>query len=214
MTFPRLTRRGLAPALAALLLAPRALAAPAPVFPMRIGYARVGPEGFLYLRSTEQQAWARLQTRVGGLIDRLEPMQPSDMLGASAPVLDGGASCALVARQMATDAGYSHVILYATQDGRRLHEYDDNWVSNAFKKFDSEHMKYNRATGEAHLLDVGGGQPIVSVSTDAAPRDPLNLFDNNRNPEGEALAELTVELERRLQTLARAGYDAARSIAD
>lgn len=210
----RLTRRGLAPALAALLLAPRALAAPAPIFPMRIGYARIGAEGFLRLRSAEQEAWEQLRTRTGGLIEQIEPIQPGDMLGANAPVLDGGASCALVARQMGADAGYSHVILYATQDGRRLPKDDDNWVSKAFENFRSEYLKYNRATGEAHLLDIAGGPPIASVSADIAPRNPLDPFDNHRNPEAETLKALTVGLEHRLQSLARAGYEAQHSIAD
>jgi hypothetical protein len=214
MTLPRLTRRGLAPALTALLFAPRALATPAPAFPMRIGYTRIGAQGFLRIRSAEQQAWDSLRTRTGGLIDLIDPIQPGDMLGANAPVLDGGASCALVARQMAAGAGYTHVILYATQDGRRVPEDRDNWVSKAFENFRSEYMKYDRATGEAHLLDVSGGAAIVSVSADVAPRNPLDPFDNHRKPEAETLTALIVDLEHRLQSLARAGYEAQRSIAD
>jgi len=210
----RLTRRGIVAALVGAAVTPAAFAAPLLAFPLRLGYARVGPEGFIHLRSTEQQAWTKLQMRIGGLIESIEPIQPSNMLGAKMPDVDGGASCALVARQMAANAGFSHVILYATQDGRKIYEHQDNWFANAFASFRSEYLKYDRATGEAHLLDVLGGPAIASVAADAAPRNPLNLFDNHRNPEGETLASLTQSLERRIQDFARAGYEAQRSIAD
>ena len=108
----------------------------------------------------------------------------------------------------------SHVILYATQDGRKVYEHYDNWFAAAFASFRSEYLKYGRATGEAHLLDLSGGPAIASVSADASPRNPLDPFDNHRNPEAETLTALTIALERRLQSLARAGYEAARSIAD
>lgn len=219
MILPRLSRRGLLAAfcgasLSPVALAPAAYAAPAVSFPLRLGYARVSPSGFVPLRSKEQQAWTELQTRIGGLIDTIEPLPLKTMLGAQAPDIDGGASSALIARKLAADAGYSHVILYATHDGRRVYEHDDSWFSKAFASFRSEYLKYDRATGEAHLLDVSGGPAIASVSADASPRDPIDPFDNRRNPEAETLAELTFGLERRLQSLARAGYQAARSIAD
>ena len=210
----RLTRRGIVAALVGASVTPAAFAAPALVFPLRLGYARIDHEGFVHLRSKEQEAWTMLQTRIGGLIETIEPIQPVNMLGAGAPDVDGGASCALVARQIASNAGFSHVILYATQDGRRTYELGKNWFSRAFASFRSEYLKYERATGEAHLLDVSGGPAIASVSADAAPRNPFNLFDNHRNPEGETLASLTQSLERRIQDFARAGYEAQRSIAD
>lgn len=210
----RLTRRGIVAALVGAGVSPEALAAPAIAFPLRLGYARVGPQGFVQLRSAEQAAWGQLQTRTGGLIDSIEPIQPSDMLGAKAPELDGGASCALVARRIGAAAGYSHVILYATQDGRKSYDHDGGWISKAFADLRSEYLKYGRAGGEAHLLDISGGPAIASVSADIAPRNPLDPFDNHRNPERETLAALTASLERRLQSLARAGYQAQRSIAD
>jgi hypothetical protein len=210
----RLTRRGIVAAFVGASVSPAALAGPTLVFPLRLGYARVGETGFVAIRSSEQEAWTQLQTRLGGLINTIEPIQPSDMLGAKAPELDGGASCALVARQLAANAGYSHVILYATQDGRKTYKHGASWVSRAFASLRSEYLKYDRATGEAHLLDVAGGPAIASVSADAAPRDPIDPSDNHRNPEREALTGLTTALERRLQSLSRAGFDAQRSIAD
>lgn len=155
-----------------------------------------------------------MQTRIGGLVETIEPIQPSNMLGANTPEVDGGASCALIARQLAANAGFSHVVLYATQDGRKTYEHKDNWFAKAFASFRSGYLKYDRATGEAHLLDVSGGPAIASVAADTAPRNPLNLFDNHRNPEAETLTSLTQSLERRIQDFARAGYEAQRSIAD
>ena len=214
MTLPRLSRRGLLAALCGASLSPAAFAAPAVDFPLRLGYARIGPRGFVPIRSKEQEAWTRLQTRIGGLVDTIEPVQLSNMLGTKAPDVDGGASCALVARKLAADAGLSHVILYATQDGRKVYKHYDNWFSKAFASLRSEYLKYDRAAGEAHLLNVAGGPTIASVSADAPPRDPLDLFDNHRNPEAETLAALTLGIERRLQSLARPGYEVQRSIAD
>jgi len=210
----RLTRRGIIALLAGAGVTPAALAAPALVFPLRLGYARIGETGFVAIRSSEQEAWTQLQTRLGGLIDTIEPIQPSDMLGAKAPELDGGASCAMVARRLAADAGYSHVVLYATQDGRKTYKHGASWVSRAFASLRSEYLKYDRATGEAHLLDIAGGPAIASVIADAAARDPIDPFDNHRNPERETLTGLTTALERRLQSLARPAYEAQRSIAD
>ena len=209
----RLSRRGILAAFVGAGVTPAALAAPAFGFPLRMAYARVGPDGFVPLRAEEQRYWSELQTRIGGLIETLEPIQPANMLDAGPEVSDT-ASCAMVARQIAFRAGLTHVVLYATQDGRRSYKYNEAWLSETFAKFRSEYMKYDRAVGEAHVLDVGGGPPIVSVTADAAPRNPLDPFDNHRNPERETLAGLTAALERRLQNLARADYAAQASIAD
>jgi len=42
----------------------------------------------------------------------------------------------------------------------------------------------------------------------------LNPFDGGRNPERETLAQLTANLERRLQDMSRLAFDAQRSIGD
>src|SRR5690606_14879974 len=198
----RLTRRGLVTALAGAGIAPAVWALPPPVFPIRLGYARVGPAGFVYLRSDEQLYWSALQTRTGGLISLLEPIQPSDMPGRSPPEADADADPVGAARTRAAARGLSHVVVYTTQDGRPA-----AYLRALFGT-------YHRATGEAYLLDVSGGQPVASVAWDAPPRNPFNLFDNDRNPERETLAGLTEALGRRLQSLARPAYDGQASIAD
>jgi hypothetical protein len=210
----RFTRRGLCLTLGGLALAPAAMAQRGFGFPLRVAYARVGPEGFVHLRADEQRYWTELQTRAGGLIETMEPIQPANMLGEAAPGAADTESCAVAARQIAFRAGLSHVILYATKDGRRDYKYNDAWLSETFARFRSEYLKYDRAFGEAHLLGVGGGPAIVSVTADAPPRNPLDPFDNRRNPERETLAGLTAALERRLQSLARVDFEAQVSIAD
>jgi hypothetical protein len=209
----RLSRRSMIAALVGAGVTPAAFAAPGFGFPLRVAYARVGPDGFVQLRVDEQRYWNELQIRMGGLIETLEPIQPGNMLDAGPEVSDT-ASCAMVARQIAFRAGLTHVLLYATQDGRRSHKYNEDWLSETFASFRSEYMKYGRAVGEAHILDVGGGPPIVSVTADAPPRNPFDPFDNHRNPERETLAGLTAALERRLQHLSRTDFSAQASIAD
>lgn len=214
-----LTRRALLALAGVGLAAPAAFAAPAPAvsrlrFPLRLAYARMNPEGFIAIRSDEQEAWSTLQTRLGGLIDAIEPIQPGSLLGATAPEVDGGASCALAGRKLAADMGFDYVILYATQDGRKTYASGGGWLRKTFASLRSEYGGYDRASGEAHLLAVAGGAPVLSASADAAPRSAFNLFDNNRNPERETLAQLTQAVERRLQAMARADYAAQRSIAD
>ncbi|OYX49655.1 MAG: hypothetical protein B7Y90_07240 [Alphaproteobacteria bacterium 32-64-14] len=197
-----------------LVLAPQALAAPGVRFPMRIACMRVGNAGFLQIRHDEQTYWSQMQLRLGGLIERLTPIQPSDMMGANLVHVEGGPNCAMVARQAAARWGFSHVVLYATHDGQNHYASDGSWWSDLFATMQSEFDKDGRATGEAHLLDVEGGPALASASVDAAPRDPLNLFDGGRNPERETLARLTQGLELELQDIARRAYDSQRSIAD
>ncbi len=213
----RMTRRGLGLRVLGLGLglafAPPAFGAPALRFPLRLGYARVGPDGFMKLGTDDQAAWTALQTRLGGLIDEIEPIQPADMFGARAPDVDGGASCAMVARQIAANSGFSHVVLYATSDGRRDYPATDAWYSKAFASFRSEYFQYGVATGEAHLLDVAGGPAIASVSADAPAAGALDVF-GRRRPERKALARVTAAMERKLQSIARVEYESQRSIAD
>jgi hypothetical protein len=200
--------------LGAAALAQPALAAPAVSFPLRIAYARVTPGGFVQIRSAEQEAWTRMATRLGGLIAALAPLQPGGMLGGGLPQIEGGANCALVARQMAQGAGYDQVILYATQDGQPQRGSYDNWFSQTFNNLVDGVSKDGRATGEAHLLLTGGGMPLATAMADASPRDPLNLFDGGRNPEREVLAALVGAMERQLQDMARNAYDGSRTIGD
>jgi hypothetical protein len=200
--------------LGACLGAPAASAAPGVSFPLRAAYARVSPTGFVHIRSDEQAHWTRMATRMGGLVDQLAPMQPGDMFGGGLPSVEGGPSCAMVARQMALNAGYNQVILYATNDGQRAYAPPDGWFGDTFAWMQGEFDKDGRATGEAHLLDVGGGMPLASAHADAKPRDPLNLFDGGRNPERETLDSLIRAMELRLNAMALLAYESQRSIAD
>jgi hypothetical protein len=209
-----LTRRGLVLAAGGLVLAPRARAQPVLAFPLRIGCARIDESGFIHLRSDEQAFWTAMQARLGGLIDAIEPLRLVSILGETAPEVDGGASCAMMARQMAAGMGLGHVILYATDDGQRTYKHGGSWVARAFASMKSDLDTDSRAIGEAHLLDVAGGPPMASVTADAPPRNPFNLFDGRRNPEREALGLLAQGMEQRLQRLARPHYEAERSIAD
>ncbi len=206
-------RLGLA-GLSAAALAPSALAAPGVSYPMRIAYARVSPAGFVQIRSAEQDAWTRMATRLGGLISALTPLQPAGMLGGGLPKIDGAVNCALVARQMAQDAGFNQVILYATLDGQPPRQSYDNWFSQTFNDLMADVAKDGRATGEAQLLLTGGGMPLATATADAAPRDLLNLFDGGRNPEREVLEQLVNAMERQLQDMARSAYEGSRSIGD
>lgn len=210
-------RRALGLGLAGLgagLLAPHALAMPGVSFPLRTAYARVSPTGFVHIRSDEQTYWTRMARRLGGLVDVLAPIQPGDMLGGGLPSVEGGPNCAMVARRMAANAGYNQVILYATDDGQRTYAPPEGWLGGMFAWMQGELDKDGRATGEAHLLDVGGGMPLASAHADAKPRDPLNLFDGGRNPERETLDSLIQALELRLGDMARLAYERQRSIAD
>jgi hypothetical protein len=212
-TLPVFSRRSLL-ALAGLgLIAPSAFAAPGVVFPLRVAYARIGEQGFMKLTSDDQEIWSGLQTRLGGLIDDITPIQPRDMMGAKTPEVDGGASCAMIARQLALNAGLSHVILYATDDGKRPEKSEHKWLTKAFLAIRQEYHEYDDATGEAHLLGVEGGPALASVSVDARKRNWHEVL-SGRKPEREALTSVTEALERRLQSMARAQYEAQRSIAD
>jgi hypothetical protein len=120
----------------------------------------------------------------------------------------------MVARQVAMKSGYNQVILYATHDGQQVYAPPQGWFGETFAWLQGEFDKDGRASGEAHLLDVGGGMPLASAHTDARPRDPLNLFDGGRNPEREALDNLIRAMELRFSDMARLAYESQRSIAD
>lgn len=215
-TLPTFSRRSLL-ALAGLglggMLAPSAFADPGISFPLRTAYARIGKGGFMRLTSADQLVWAGLQTRLGGLIDDIQPIQPRDMMGAKTPEMDGGASCAMVARQLALNAGLSHVIVYATDDGRRPERDEKKWLTKAFNAVRQDYYEYEDATAEAHLLHVDGGPPLASVSVDAQRLNWFEVF-SGRNPDRETTASVIEALERRLQAMARVQYEAQRSIAD
>ena len=209
----RLSRRQLALGLAAAALIAPAAAAAEPRFPLRLAYARMGKNGFIAIRSDEQTAWSALQTRLGGLVDQIEPIQPTGLLGGEAPELDGGAWCAMAARNRAADRGFSHVILYATTDGKPIYKHGASWLARSFSTLQSNIGPHDGAAGEAYLLDVAGGAPLACATADAHPREFLDPFDHSRQLERETLTALTRTIERQLQRMASAGLAANASIA-
>ena len=212
--FPvQVSRRQVALGLAAAALIAPAASPAEPRFPLRLAYARMGKDGFIAIRLDEQTAWSALQTRLGGLVDQIEPIQPTGLLGASAPELDGGASCAMAARKLAADRGCSHVILYATADGKRTYKHGGSWLARGFSTLRSNIGPHDRAAGEAYLLDVAGGAPLASATADAHQKEFLDPFDDARQPERETLNALTRTIEMQLQRMASVGLAANASIA-
>lgn len=212
---PALTRRAFLSA-ATVLAAPPAWAfGPATPagdlrFPLRVGYARIGPDGFLHLGSEDQTLWSAMDVRLGGLIGRLVPLQPSSMLGASAPQMDGGASCALAARQMAADAGLDHALLYAVDEGART---EGGWIAQCFAAIRAAGGA-GRIAGEAHLLDIAGGAPVESVFADARRRSLLGALAGKPKGATRTLDELALGMELRLQQAAADALAKQHSIAD
>ncbi len=215
----RFTRRGLALALAGAAIAVQtatvqaARATPVAAFPSSFALARLGKDGIVHIGAKEHAEWEAMQVRLGGLISRIEMLQPSSMLGVIAPENDGGASSIRAARQMAADAGFAFVALYSTHDGLRSYTAYNNWASKAYMSLRRALGPRDRATGEAHLLDVNSGLPVLSAYTDASSRHPFNVFDG-RNVERDTMRALTSSVERRLQAMARPAFEAQASIAD
>jgi hypothetical protein len=210
----RLSRRQLVLGLGAAALIAPAASASEMRFPLRLAYARLGKGGFIAIPLQDQKAWSALQTRLGGLVADIQPIQPGGLLGLAAPESDGGAACAEAARKMAATRGFSHLILYATVDGRRPHDYGGNWLARSLATLQSNIGAHDRAAGEAYLLDVSSGLPLASATADARQKEFLDPFDDARQPERETLAALTRTLETQVQRMAAAGLIAEASIAD
>lgn len=211
-----MTRRnlGLAIGLGGVALATgRAFAAPAPLFPMRLAVARMGEGGLLRVSTDHQQIWAAFSSRLGGLVDDIVPVQPTSLIDLSAPADDGGAACAAQARGIADRLGCGQVILYATADGIRRGPYRGFWIKRAFQHIREAVQINDRALGEAYLLDVAGGAPLVAASSDADRATPLDTLTGRHN-EIDTLKLLTVDLERRMQNLAKPLLAAQASRAD
>jgi len=117
-------------------------------------------------------------------------------------------------REAAARLGFSHVLLYLSHDGQKPYISRGDWLEDLFEAISRPFAPDGHAFAEAHLLDIGGGSPIASAFADAPPRNPLNPFDNGRNPERESLVRLIASLELSIQDLARPAYEHQRSIAD
>jgi hypothetical protein len=211
-----MTRRGfgLAVGLGGIALAAgRAAAAPAPVFPLRIAIARMGEGGLMRVPTEHQKIWIAFSTRLGGLVEEIAPVQPSSLIDLSAPADDGGETAAAMARGIADRLGCNQVILYATTDGIKRGPYPEPWLNRAFQHIREAVQINDRALGEAYLLNIGGGAPLVSASADADRATPLDTLTGRHN-EIDTLKLLTADLERRVQNLAKPLIAAQASRAD
>lgn len=210
------TRRTLlASALAAgALSAGPAHAAPRLQYPLSLLYGRIGPTGFERIDTAEQNVWSAMAVRLTGLVERIEPIQQYSMLTNNPPMLDNDNGNVLIARQLASDAGLGHILLYASRYGAPAYPSSNNWFSRAFNGLRTRLTRSDDAVAEAHILPTDGGRPIVSISIDSPARSPLNPLDLLRDPEAEAVVHLATALESRIADDARAAYAAQRSIAD
>lgn len=188
-------------------------AAPTLRLPLRFAYVRLGPGGLMRLSSEEQTIWRAMRTRLGGLSAEPEPLQPYPLIGDQAPEVDGGATAAMAARDMARRAGFDLVLLYAIDDGKRGWVGKRGWLSKIFAAVRTAAEPHAPASAEAYLLDVGGGPPVLSIAVNAAPRAFPNPFDGRPAPDRETLALVANEFERRLREAARPQFTAERSIA-
>jgi hypothetical protein len=210
-----LSRRGLVVGMGALALAGRALAAPAPQpkFPLRIAVFRMSEKGLAHIPTEHQTIWNGFATRLGGLVDTIEPAQPISMVDLSAPADDGGESSAARARGLAERMGCGHIILYATDDGVKRQAWSAGWVNRAFNHLREAVAIHDRQFGEALLMDIQGGLALAQSTADVSPSTPIDLF-TGRNGETETLKLLTAGLERRVQKLAEKQRIAEQTLAD
>lgn len=199
-----LSRRALLAATFALTSLPKAFAGQPLRLPMRALYARVDQEGFARVHQDEMLQWSRFAARLGGLVARIEPMPPPPRLLPAPAAADTGAACVLVARKTAADMGLDYVLLYSTAAEPRsaspLHVlHPSNWAGA-------------RALGEAHLLGLDTGSPLISVASEGSSpaRNPLNRGKSRE----VALDRLLHGLEDRLRTLRSELYPYPTTIAD
>ena len=191
-----------------------ARAAPRLAYPIGLLYARIGPNGFQRINTAEQDLWSAMSVRLGGLISRIEPIQRYSMLTNDPPSIDSENSNVLIARQLATEAGLDHVLLYSSHDGSRTYTNYKNWAAKAYAGIRSSLTMGDDAIAEAHILNTAGGPPIVSRALDAPARARLNPFDLGRDPEQQVMSRLAHNIEASIQADARIALAGQTSIAD
>jgi hypothetical protein len=211
-----LSRRRLLAALAASVAAPPAFALGRLAFPLRLVYARAAPEGLSPIPAEDERIWTSAHRRAGGLIEAMEPLQVGGRLGllpAGQAELEASPERA---RRLAAEDGYPLVLLYAAYDGRppavapELH-----WSDRAFAQVRTALSAPRGAFAEAHLLDAASpGAPIFSITAEAGPRTPANLFEPFAERRLKALEALAAAFEQRVQDAARPVLAAQRTIAD
>lgn len=207
---------------------------PALRLPAAIAYGRFDASGRADMTGHERQAWEQVARRIGPAVSRMEPFQSSGFLPMQAPELDGGAAAALAARSMAARSGYDYVLLYALiQPEKPVASEPEHkkglrgapqrigkkvkWVFHKVAPgpaINTDKTPSGPVRGEAHLLDVSGGNPIVSSWAEAPVNTSWGVFRDKVDPETVILEKLTSDMERRLQQLMRRAYAMGRSIAD
>ena len=234
----RISRRILvktAMGLTTILTAPTAYAAqPVTVLklPCSVAYMRFSKTGVETIAQKDRGVWEQMARRLGGLVDRFEPFSFSNVLPVAAPITDGGASAALQARMTASRAGYDYILLYAvihpaspepmadqdvtgTTVNRRRH-HRARWLFRSIKKNKlrfSDPPPESFILGEAHLIEALSGNVVASTWASAPPNRAVGILRKKRDPEAEIMTGLVQDMERRIQSLAKANYHAKRSIA-
>lgn len=187
-------------------------AAPRLGYPLGLLYGRIGPDGFERIDTAEQALWSSMAVRLGGLVSRIEPIQRFTMLTNDPPALQSENGNVLIARQIALEADLDHLLLYSSYDGRRSYEAYSNWLSQAYTAVRTRLSPNDKAIAEAHVLNVSGGPPIMSLSLDAPPKSRFNPFDLHRDPERQVMQRLAKAVERDIQSDAGVALHAETSI--
>lgn len=206
---PTLTRRAALLLAAGAAIAPRALAAPTVTFPLRIAVAKLTPTGLARLSAEQQTIWSAMAQRLGGLIESIEPVQPSSLITPRPPEVDGGRSALEQACNIAEELICPHLILFATEQPSRTVQAPAQWLSKALTSV-RDVVTPDRMMGEVLLVGAENINVVARATTDVAPR--FMIF--GPEPETETVKALAVSLERRLQLIARDQYAASRSITD
>ena len=141
--------------------------------------------------------------------------------------MDGGASALLALRASAARQGYDYVIVYAVDaNNAALAQPEKSKKSVRKRLVGSVKWVFRTLTprkkppqtpihGEAHLLDVRGGGPILSSWAEEPRRKKSwGILRKNTDVEADMLAQLAKGLELQYQQRVSYAYTGDRSIAD
>ena len=239
----RIVLRTLAALGASSLALKPAFAAPSPEIlklPTSIAYMRFDQNGVVRMKPDDRGTWELMARHLGGLVERMEPFEYSAILPMPAPITDGGASAALHARNMASQAGYDYILIFAimppekeeTELTPKSAEIEDErqrrlgprarafqrvkWVFSGVSKPPSFIVpeKTGDVVGEAHLIAAQTGAVIASSWSSIPENKSRGIFREKYDAEDHVLQALSADMERRIQDLARLNYHNGRSLAD
>ena len=196
--------------------------------PAVIAYMRYDQTGPVWLSNNDHRIWNQFAFRLGGVVKRVTPIQNSDILPGTAPAMDGGASALLALRASAARQGYDYVIVYAVDANKPAPVNEKAKSKKSVRKRLVGGVKWVFSTltprkkppqtpvhGEAHLLDVRGGGPILSSWTEAPRRKKSwGILRKNTDVEVDMLAQLAKSLELQYQQRVSYAYARDSSIAD